>query len=189
MVKTTKTAVEPAKSLAGAKSRHVPWMDVARSVRHGMQEASLTQGAQEVARFQNAAAAVSGYSVGALKRFVARLQFLDGLPDGHRPPPEIANSAFTAIEIIERICKHDVQKGRDLLLKLNKGKKIVVSEFRKILNDLRKSATQVTSGPVVMAYHHSFAAVERHSRKAEAFDKSGNYCHRSAVISFYSTGH
>jgi hypothetical protein len=171
MVKGTKTTAELAKSLAGAKSRHVPWTDVARSVRDGMQEIRLTQGAQAVGRFQKEAAAGSGYSVGALKRFLARLEFLDKLPDGHRPPPEIANSAFTAIEIIERICRHDVQKGRELLLRLNKGKTIVVSELRKILNNLTKSTPPMTSGPVLMAHHYSYAAAERHSRKADAFEK------------------
>jgi hypothetical protein len=113
--------------------RRVSWIDLAIVVRRAIGKGSGLSTDQRV-RWLKEAATASGYSVGALRRFLNTLEFLESVPEQSRPDDGTIRESFTGIEMIQRIASHDAEEAARLLLEF-RAKKIPVSKLRSSLKD------------------------------------------------------
>jgi hypothetical protein len=130
MVSEGKTAQVPA-SIEEARKKRAPWTATASALRSSI---GTDLGTEERAKLFKAAAKISGYTAGALRRFVATLDFLERFPEQARPDPDTTKDSFTAIEMIQRISRHDAAMGQKLMAEL-RDEKIAISKLRLILKD------------------------------------------------------
>jgi hypothetical protein len=121
--------------LSDARKRRVTWTDVARVLKQTIGGAQTDQGLR--ARLLRKAASASGYTTGALRRFLNTFDYLESIPEDIRPDEKLANESFTAIEMIQRIASHDEQEAVRLLGEFRTSK-VPVSKLRLALKDSKE---------------------------------------------------
>lgn len=127
-------------SLRAARERRVPWIDIAEIIAKTVGPESGVSSDQR-ALWLNQAAVASGYTPGALRRFVNVLTFLRRIPERKRPDRQIIENSFTAIEMIQRISRHDPVEADRLLGEIG-TRRLTISRLRLAL----KGSTAELSG-------------------------------------------
>lgn len=122
--------------LVDARDRRVSWTEVASLLKRSI-DANASSKTDQRSRLLKEAAASSGYTAGALRRFLNTFEYLETLPFELRPDGNVAKKSFAAIEMIRRIAGHDAEEAKRLLGDLKK-KRIPVSELRKALKDSKE---------------------------------------------------
>lgn len=163
--------------LNDAKRARVPWTTVAVILRQAVGQDTGTS-SEFRTRWIREAAGASGYTIGALKRFMAVFDFVSGIPAELRPDSEGLAASFTALEMIQRIESHDRQEAMRLLGEL-RTTKIPISRLRAALEAakrrrLTRGAEAHQRRPVgISAGHSTFetsAAGERNLRANATLD-------------------
>ena len=155
------------------------WVEVASLFRKKLEEGGFAW-----PESQQTFAMTWGLSVGMPKRFAVALAFVESLPERSRPKPNVVESSFTAIELIERINRRDPRKARELLGKLGQpGMRIsaIRQELKNVLGGIPLERTSRRGVPVstpssrVLAApipaQRSFAASARRVREETTYEK------------------
>jgi hypothetical protein len=154
--------------------KNLSWVTTARLFRTG-QEGDPRQRTD----FERKAAAVSGYSLGILKRFLTVLKFLESREVSViAVRPDVIDSSFTKLELIERLHRDHAGKAIEWLGKLGQ-RGVRVAAIKKDLDDIREarakamigfSSVQARAAEPRIA-HRSFAASARGWRGDKMMDQ------------------
>lgn len=154
--------------------KNLSWITTARIFRTG-QESDPRQRTD----FERKAAAVSGYSLGILKRFVTVLNFLESREASVIPVrPDVIDASFTKLELIERLHRDHGKKAIEWLGKLGE-RGVRVAAIKKDLDEVREARAKAMIGfsPVhprpaePRIAHRSFAASARGFRGDKMMDQ------------------
>lgn len=127
-------------SLKSARSRNLPWDEVARAVRQMEAEGPDSSGPPPIRR----AEALSGYSANQLRRMLAGLVFLDELTEAN---PAIAKwlgiPKFSHAEMLAKLWRRD----RDTTLRLLRSEPVLRYEsLSRLFNTMTASASPMSAG-------------------------------------------
>ena len=120
-------------------------------------------------------------SVGMPKRYAVALAFIESLPERSRPKPNVVDSSFTAIELIELINRRDPRKARELVSKLGQPGTRVSAIRRELKNVLGATPLERRRPPgptasslanaVPIPASRSYAASARRVREETTYEK------------------
>lgn len=145
--------------LAGAKRLHKSWMESARAFVAGRKAA-----VQSEQKFEDLAAAASGYTVGFLRRYEAALEFVETrIPEEDQPPIDMLEANFTALEKIARLDRWSPEQAKSWLERLGRRDCRIV-DLSQALEEARAASSKAEQGADDRDDRRSLAAVERRDR-------------------------
>lgn len=149
--------------LTHAKRLHKSWMESARAFVKGREAAG-----KSASKFEDMAAARSGYSEGMLRRYEVVLDFVESrIPEHERPPIDVLEASFTVLEKIARLDRLRPQQTKSWLGRLGRRDCRVV-DLDQALEEARTAPLGADGQMDDKDARRSHAALERRDRLARS---------------------